>query len=189
VHWVEASVLVGREVLCGLALGFALRLLFLSLQLAGRMIERQMGFALAQIIDPMTGEQAQTVGIFFEITFALLFLVAGGHRLLLLLIARSYDVFPVGMAPDSLVMAEGVVKAGSAMLLFALQLVAPMLAAFMVLSVILAILARVLPEMNILLASLPLRVGLGFFMAAAIMPLMSSVISQIARWMQQMLIT
>ena len=189
VHWLEAATLVGRELLCGLALGLAVRLVFQTAQQGGRIMGRQMGFALAQIIDPLSGERSQPIGIFYEMTFALFFLAVGGHHLLLRIIAYSYKAFPVGTAPGAQTLAEGMVQAGSAMLLFALQLAAPLLAAFLALSVVLAVLARVLPEMNILLMSLPLRVGLGLFMAAAAIPMLRSVTSQLAGWMGRILAT
>ena len=85
-------------------------------------------------------------------------------------------------------LAEGVLNAGSTMLVFALKTAAPLLAAFLLLSVVLALLARVLPEMNVLLASLPLRVGMGFFMAAAIMPTLNELADELAAWMNRSLI-
>jgi flagellar biosynthetic protein FliR len=71
------------------------------------------------------------------------------------------------------------------MLLFALKLSAPLLAAFMVLSVVLGILARALPEMNILLASLPLRSALGLFMAAALVPALHDFAIELANWLNR----
>jgi flagellar biosynthetic protein FliR len=185
VHWAWALILIGREVLCGLALGLAILLVFSAAQQAGRIIGRQMGFALARIIDPVSGETSQPVAIIFEIAFALFFLVAGGHHLLLHAIGRSYAVFPVASAPSAAVMAQAIVSAGSAMLLFALKLSAPLLAAFMVLSVVLGILARALPEMNILLASLPLRSALGLFMAAALVPALHDFAIELADWLNR----
>jgi len=188
VHWVTAGLLLARELLCGIALGMAANFVFLAAQQGGRMAAMQMGFADAGIIDPVSGEQERPMGMFFEMTFALLFLIAGGHRLLLLTLARSYRAFPVGSTPSTGQMVEGVVGAGSAMLLFALKLASPVLAAFLILAVVLAILARVLPEMNILLTSFPLRVGMGLFMAAAIMPTMNSFAGELAAWMNRYLI-
>lgn len=187
-HWLAASLLMTRELLCGLTLGLAANLVFLAAQQGGRIAARQMGFAEAGIIDPSSGEQEQPLGLFFQMCFALFFLVAGGHRLLLIIIARSYESFPVGSTPAAGPAAEGLIQAGSAMLLFGLKLAAPVLAAFLVMSVVLAVLARVLPEMNILLTSLPLRVGLGLFMAAAIMPSLHAFAMELAEWMNRYLI-
>lgn len=188
IHWVSAVFLVVREIGYGLALGLAVRLVFTAAQQAGRIAGRQMGFALASIIDPVSGEQGQPIGLLFEVAFTVFFLAAGGHHLLILMIAGSYEAFPIAAAPSMAFLAEGVLNAGSTMLMFALKTAAPLLAAFLLLSVVLALLARVLPEMNVLLASLPLRVGMGFFMAAAIMPTLNELADDLAAWMNRSLI-
>ena len=184
-----AGVLIAGEILCGLALGMAASLVFRGVQVGARFAGRQMGLAFASTVDPTSGEQAAPVAIIFETAFTLLFLVAGGHRLLLMAIRRSYEAFPVGVIPNASAMVMAIVKSGQAMLMFGLKLAAPVIAAFVVLSVILAVLARVLPEMNILMLSFPLRVGLGLFMAAAIMPAMNGFTIEIAQWMNKFLVS
>lgn len=188
-QWPIAVVLLIREILTGLALGLAAQLVFTAASQAGRIGGRQMGFALANIIDPVSGETAQPISLLFEITFALLFLVAGGHRVLLLVIGKSYEAFPVTHTPDLGHLAGAVLSAGSVMLLFALKLAAPMLAAFIILAVVLGITARILPEMNVLMTALPLRVAVGLFMAAALMPALHGFASDLADWLSRNLIS
>ena len=105
---------------------------------------------MANILNPMTGENARPLGSLLEMLFILLFLGANGHHLFLLIIAKSYVAFPAGTVPTISVLPTGVITAGSAMLVAGLRLAAPMLAAFLVLMVALALLARLVPEMNIL---------------------------------------
>jgi len=119
--------------------------------------------------------------------FVILFLSANGHHLLLLIIARSYETFPAGQIPTLSTLVDGVVEAGSTMFVAGLRLAAPILAAFLLLMVVLAILARAVPEMNILFISFPLRVGLGLFMAAAFLPFINGFISEFAEWMGKLL--
>jgi len=187
-HWMAAVVLLGREVLTGLAIGLAVQLVFSTVAQCGRILGSQMGTADAGTFDPVTGSEGQAIGTFFEMTFTLFFLTVGGHRLLLMLLARSYQAFPAGQPAEAAAMAEAIVRAGSIMLLMALKMAAPILAAFLVLSVVLAILARVLPEMNILLASFPLRMGLGLFIGAAMVPTLDSVTMELAQWMNEFLL-
>ncbi|MFO8014488.1 MAG: flagellar biosynthetic protein FliR [Phycisphaerae bacterium] len=187
--WPAVAFLVVREVLTGIGLGVAVAIVFASVRQAGMIIKRQMGLAVAREVNPMTGEQSQPVGMLMEMCFAVFFLAAGGHRLMLRLIVRSWEVFPVGQWPEVGHAAEAVLDAGLAMLLFALRLAAPMLAAFLVLAVALGILARILPEMNILIASLPMRIGLGLFMAAAILPTLQQFTSELGDWINRLLVT
>ena len=182
-----AGVMLSREVLCGLALGLAARLIYGAVQQGGILIGRQMGFYMASIVDPSTNQQTQPLGMFFEVLFILLFFAAGGHHLLLRLIARSFQVLPAAGEVDFGALASGVLAASSAMLLFALKLAAPMLAAFLVLAVVLGVLARVLPEMNVLLTSLPLRVATGLALAVAVVPSLQGFTEEIARWLDRFL--
>jgi flagellar biosynthetic protein FliR len=183
----SAAVMLAREALCGLGLGLAVRLVFVAVQQGGVLIGRQMGFAFASIVDPSSGENTQPFGLYMDTLFTLLFLVAGGHHLLLRMIGRSYQAFPIAGGPDFGVMASAVTAAGSAMLLFALKLAAPLLAAILILTVVLGVLARVLPEMNILLLSLPLRVGAGLLLAVAMVPVLETFVHEIIGWMEKLL--
>ena len=73
------------------------------------------------------------------------------------------------------------------MLMAGLKLAAPMLAAFLLLLVVLAILARMIPEMNILFISLPLRVGMGLLMVVVFLPFISTFVSEFAKLMEKLL--
>ena len=186
---IHVAVLMGTEILYGVALGMAANLVYLSVQQGARIAAVQMGLTDAEIIDPVTQEGSEPMSLLLELVFALFFLSVGGHRMLLGLMQRSFVAYPVGSAPAPEAMAQGVLAAGSTMLVFALKFAAPILAAFLVLAVVLAVLARVLPEMNILLASFPLRIGLGLFLALAMIPTLETFATEIARWMGRYLLT
>ena len=187
VSGLEAVLLLSNEATYGLALGLVVTILFSTVKLSGRIVERQMGLAMAQVLDPLTGERSRPLGSLLEMIFIILFLAANGHHLFLLMISRSYEAFPPGSIPTIPVLTGGVVKAGSTMLIASLRLAAPMLAAFLVLMVVLAVFARIIPEMNILFISLPLRVGLGLLMAGIFVPFINGFVAEFADWMGKLL--
>lgn len=184
---IGAAVLLGREVLCGAAMGLAARLVFEAIQQGGILISREMGFYDASIIDPTSGEEIEPFAVLVDTLFILLFLAADGHHLLLGLVARSFQVLPVAGEIDFGVLTSGVLSAGTAMLLLSLQVAAPVLAAFLVVTMVLGVVARVLPEMNILMASLPLRIGMGLIMAIAMVPLLQGFTDEVAQWINRFL--
>ena len=183
----EAILLISNEAIYGLALGLVVIFIFSAVKLSARIVERQMGMAMAQTLDPLTGERAQPLGMLIEMIFILLFLSANGHHLFLLIISRSYQAFPVGSIPTIPLLAEGIVKAGSTMLIACLRLAAPMLAAFLVLLAVLAVFARIMPDMNVLFISMPLRVGLGLLMAGIFLPFINEFVGEFADWMGELL--
>jgi len=183
----EAVLLIANEATYGLALGLIATFVFAAVKFSGRIIERQMGLAMAEILDPLTGERSQPLGSLLEMIFIMLFLSANGHHLFLLIISRSYESFPPGSMPTIPVLAGGIINAGSTMLLHGLKLAAPILAAFLLLMVILAVFARMVPEMNILFISFPLRIGLGLLMVALFMPFISSFVGEFAKLIEKLL--
>lgn len=183
----EAILLIANEATYGLALAVTVTLVFSAVKLSGRIIERQMGMAMAQVLDPLTGERTQPLGMLLEMIFIILFLSANGHHLFLLIISKSYETFPAGTIPTIPVLAGGVIEAGSVMLMAGLRLAAPILAAFLVLMVVLAVLARIVPEMNILFISLPLRVGMGLLMVTVFLPFINAFVAEFADWMGKLL--
>jgi flagellar biosynthetic protein FliR len=184
---VEAILLLANEATYGLALGLIATFVFAAVKFSGRIIEREMGLAMAEILDPLTGESTQPLGGLLEMIFILLFLSANGHHLFLLIISRSYETFPAGSIPTIPVLAGGIIKAGSTMLMAGLKLAAPILAAFLLLMVVLAVLARMVPEMNILFISLPMRVGMGLLMVMIFLPLINTFVTEFADWMGKLL--
>ncbi|MBP8604248.1 MAG: flagellar biosynthetic protein FliR [Phycisphaerae bacterium] len=181
------TVLIINEALYGLGLGLIAVLLFSAVKMGGQMIEREMGLAMAEMLDPLSGETAEPLSILMEMIFILLFLAANGHHLLLLVISRSYEHFPAGQIPSYALLTEGIVQAGSTMLLAGLRLAAPMLAAFMLLLGVLAVFARMIPEMDILFISMPLRTGLGLLIAGMMFPFIHSFIGELTDWMGKLL--
>ena len=183
----EAGLFLCYETIYGFALGLIAAIMFSAVKVSGRIIERQMGMAMSQVMDPLSGDRAQPLGMLLEMIFILLFLSANGHHIFLLAISKSYDSFPVGSAPSLEILVGGVIQAGSTMLVASLRMAAPMLAAFIVLMVALAVLARIVPEMNILFISMPVRIGLGLIMIAIFLPFFGAYITEFSDWMGKLL--
>jgi len=187
VSTLEIVLLLSNEAIYGLCLGVIVKTVFSSIKFCGRIAERQMGLAMAQILDPLTGEQGQPLGMLMEMIFIIAFLSANGHHLFLLTLSRSYEAFPAGSIPTVSVMIGGIAKSGSTLLIAGLRLAAPMLAAFLLLMVVLGVVARVAPETNILFVSLPLRVGLGLMLAGLFVPFIIGFVGEFSGWMGKLL--
>jgi len=181
------AVLMTAEVAYGLALGLVVHLGFLAVRQAGSIAGIQMGLTLAEIIDPATNSEEGPMGLFLETVFVLLLLAVGGHHLLLRALGRSFELLPAGRLPDVTALAEGLVQAGSALFVFSLKLAGPILAGLLLLSVILAVVARVVPEMNVLLVGLPVQVLLGLVLAAAMIPTLGAFTDELGQWIGRML--
>jgi flagellar biosynthetic protein FliR len=183
----EAILLLINESIYGFALGLISVLIYLAVKVAGQHIEREMGLTMGEILDPITGEGGESLGLVIDMIFILMFLNANGHHMLLMIISKSYQAFPVGTLVSIPDLVEGVVKAGSVMLTASLRLAAPMLTAFLLLLIVLAVFSRLMPDMDILFISMPLRIGLGLLMLGTFLPFISQFVNEFADWMGKLL--
>jgi flagellar biosynthetic protein FliR len=183
----QAILLLGNEATYGLGLGVIISVLFATVKLAGRIIEDQMGLTMAEILDPLTDEQGLPLASLLEMVFIIAFLSANGHHIFLKILHRSFVLFPAGNMPSIRTQVVNIYEATTMMLTAGLQLAAPILAALLLLLVILAILARVVPEMDIFFISFPIRIGLGLVMLTAFIPFINGFVSETAKMMARLL--
>jgi flagellar biosynthetic protein FliR len=94
-----AFMLVVQQVLIGVTIGFAVRVVFAAVEYAGELIGLQMGLNFAMFFDPVTNNQATTTARLFNTTVSWLFIVANGHLLVVMALVDSFNAFPVGPEP------------------------------------------------------------------------------------------
>ncbi len=88
-----------QQVLIGLSLGFAVRIVFAAVEFAGEIIGLQMGLNFAAFFNPMSGGEETAVSRFFGVSMSWLFIVSGGHLLVIAAVVQSFTAFPVGGRP------------------------------------------------------------------------------------------
>jgi flagellar biosynthesis protein FliR len=183
----QAMLLLGSEATYGLALGIIISIIFATIKLAGRIIEDQMGMTMAEILDPLTDEQGLPLASILDMIFIITFLAVNGHHIFLKILHRSFELFPAGKIPSVATLLGNIYEATAMMLAAGLQLAAPILAALLLMLVILAILARVVPDMDIFFISFPLRMMLGFAMVIAFVPFITGFVGETAKMMAKLL--
>ncbi|WP_043922431.1 flagellar biosynthetic protein FliR [Paenibacillus terrae] len=166
--------LVGREVLIGLLLGFTAYLFMTAIQTAGSFIDLQVGFGMASVFDPMTGASSPLTGNFKFAIAVLLFLSLNGHHHLINAILYSYDWVP--LTNDFFVklyggsVTEFLVRSFAESFLLAFQIAAPIVVATFLTDVGLGFLAKTAPQFNIFVIGVPLKIIVGLFMLLLLMP-------------------
>lgn len=153
-------VAVGIEAFTGILLGFTAQFVFYAVQFAGEIIGFQMALGIAQIYDPLNGQTANPIGRLLSLSFVLLFLIIDGHHILLRALATSFEVVPIGGA---------LLQAGGPLLLewtadfftTALRLAAPFMITILLIDVTLGVFARMVPQANLFMLSLPLKLSVG----------------------------
>ncbi|MCF7955422.1 MAG: flagellar biosynthetic protein FliR [Phycisphaerae bacterium] len=184
---IQVFLLLANEVVYGIALGLITTMLYSAVKISGRIAERQMGMAMAEVMDPFTGEGAQPIGMTMEILFIMLLLSVNAHHFFLKTIATSFEVFAPGTTPELIVLVKGIIASGSLMLTMALKLAVPTMGVFMALTVVLGILARIAPEMNIFFLSFPVRIGLGLIIITYLVPFINNYTGEFAKMLTRLL--
>ncbi|MBM7571835.1 flagellar biosynthetic protein FliR [Aquibacillus albus] len=156
--------LLFKEVLVGLLLGLIAYIILAAIQIAGGFIDFQMGFAIANVIDPQTGAQSPLIGQYFY-TIALLFLLTvNGHHLLINGIFYSYETIPVhAFIPfENEGIAAFVIEVFNRMFIIAFQLSIPIVGCLFLVDIALGIVARTVPQLNVFVVGLPLKILVAF---------------------------
>jgi len=173
--FVGLAALGAQELLLGLALGWAASLVFSGAQLAGELIGQQMGFALANVVDPLLEQEVGIIS-FFKFTLAVvIFITLKLHLLVLEILGMSYEVVGLGQSVLRIELLEQVVLMFGRIWDAALTLGGPMLLVMLLLSVVIGFLTRTMPQLNIIVIGLPSRTMIGLLaLAFAVRPFMLS---------------
>lgn len=155
-----------RETVVGLLIGFTAYLFFSALQIAGSFVDLQMGFGLANVVDPVTGAQSPLIGNFKFFIAMLLFLSFNGHHYLLMAAMDSYEWIPLsGGIFDNIYSGEiskFLVDSFVTMFYIAFQMAAPLIAALFLTDVAFGILAKSAPQFNIFVVGFPSKIMIGY---------------------------
>lgn len=154
------------EIVVGAALAFGLAAAFAAFLFAGRLMDFQLGFGIANLIDPVTRAQAPLIGTGLNLLAVTLFFALDGHHLLVRALAFSLEHFPPGRFVGELNFAAVGAQFG-AMFTLGLALAAPVLFAVLLLDLAFALASRSMPQMNVFIIAIPFKIVLGLLVLAA----------------------
>lgn len=157
--------LILKEAIIGLMLGVAAHIIISAVQIAGGFIDFEMGFALANIIDPQTGTQSPLMGQFFNFLIIFVLLSINGHHLILDGIFYSYKFMPMDQIFPKFGDAntvEFIIKLFSSVFAIAFQMSAPIIATLFLVTIALGITGKTVPQLNIFVVGFPIKIAIGF---------------------------
>lgn len=158
-----------QQILIGVSMGFSMRLVFAAFEMAGDLLGLQMGLAFAQFIDPSRGTQTPLLGSFLGVLASLVFLVIDGHLLVIAAVVQSFELIPIS-AKLTVVNAQNIAMAGGIMFTLALQISLPVLAAVLISNIVLGILARAAPQLNVMSIGFSITIGVGLWILWVSLP-------------------
>ncbi len=166
----ELALAIVRELLVGFVVGYVALLLFAAAQYAGELIDTQIGFGMANLVDPSFGAQVTVVGQFHFLVATMVYLAVNGHHFLLGALVRSYDVVPMGRTGLSPDLFDSVVLRFGELFKIALRMSLPAAICLLITEMSLGIAARAVPQMNVLMVGFPLKICVGLAVLVLAMP-------------------
>ena len=167
--WALAG-MVAVETVVGALLGLVAQFVFAGVQLGGQLAGIQMGFGIANLIDPQTHAQVTVVAQWEQLLALLIFLVLDVHHLLLRALLGSFQTAPPGTVIVTAATVRGVVALSADLFTVGVRIAAPVLITLLLTNGALGVLARTVPQLNVFVVGFPLNVGVGLVMLGAARP-------------------
>lgn len=164
------SLQVITETIYGMALGYTTYLIFITIQMAGQLIDIQIGFSIGAVYDPVTKNKVSIFGKFYYWLSIALFLSLDAHEYMIAAIAKSYNILPVGSGGLGYFTNISFVSIFTGSMKMAFQIALPLLMILFLTDFIMGLLARTVPQINVFILGLPMKVLIGITVLIILIP-------------------
>ncbi len=192
VHLLVYAIYILKELSIGIAIGYVAQILFGAIQFAGKMIDMMMGLHVASVFDPMTHEQQSLMGQLLYIMAIFFFLQVDGHHIVIEAVGRSFYTLPIGALSIHHSLIDFFIQIVNTIFLVGLQIAAPIAAILFLIDFSLGLVAKAVPQMNVFLLGMPLKIMIGFMflmvMLIYILPVLSQLFGTIRADIQKMIL-
>lgn len=166
--------MVAQQVVIGVSLGFAVRVVFGAVEFAGELIGLQMGMNFAGFFDPMSGGTATASSRFFGTMVAWLFIVINGHLTVIAAVIQSFQAFPVSPEPFSFLRAAQPQVWGAELFSLGTWIALPIVAMLLFVNLVLGVISRVASQLNVFSIGFPITMGIGLLGMLLTLPMMQT---------------
>jgi flagellar biosynthesis protein FliR len=174
----ELAIFLISDVTIGLGIAYIARLIFAAVQIAGTVVDFQMGFGVVNVIDPQTDTQVSVTAQFHNIIAVLIFLTVDAHHFILQAIVESFFIINPAEVDFGNITPGYMLHLFSGTFTTAVKIAAPIMAILFFLSVGLGLVARTVPQMNVFIVGFPLQIGVGLVMVGLSMSFFSILVQQ-----------
>lgn len=168
----DLVVLALREVFIGLALGYLARFFFFAFRVAGEMVSQAMGLSAASVFNPALGGQTTAVEQFYVAVASLFYLGVNGHHLLISALVRTLELVPVAKLGLNYSQFTGVGHMLQEVIELGLKFSAPVVISILVVNLVLGVVGKTVPQLNVLITSFPINIMVGFLFMLITLPLL-----------------
>jgi flagellar biosynthesis protein FliR len=172
------ALFIAFEILVGIAIGFAVQLGYAAALLGGEAISNAMGLGFAAMANPLGGPPSPAISQFLSMLAIALFLGFDGHLLLIAAIVESYHALPPGQGWFAGTLIEGLLHFGGVVFSAGLAIALPVGSAMVVMQIVMAMIARSTPSLNLFSVGIPATLLVGLILLAMAVPVMADLITE-----------
>ena len=175
---------LSQELLVGIVIGYLARLMFGAFQFAINALDFQMGLSFIQLVSPGSGANMSVLGQLLNTLMLLLFLELNGHHILLRALGATVAAIPLGTSFPSPVMAEGIIDLFSFFVVASFQIALPTVMVLLLIDIAMGVIGKVVPQLNVFLVSLPVKIMVGLMVLSLTLPSLSDVLGNLLGHLQ-----
>lgn len=170
VTFIGLALVVFKELVLGMFIGFFVSVIFLGFEMGGRFVSVHMGMSMARMLDPFSGKQSSVIGQLFGLLTMTAFVLIDGHHMMLKAVMYSFENIPLsGVVFTSELLSE-TIKSMNIVIYTALKIAMPMMGALFAINMLFGFIARLVPKMNVFILSLPVKIAAGVFLTVIVLP-------------------
>ena len=172
-------IIIFKELMVGLMIGFISYIFFTTFYVMGQIIDMKIGFGLVNVIDPQHRVQVPLLGNFYYILAFLLFLSINGHHIIIDALVDSYEFIPIGNFRFTQDIVNLLLDIVSYTFSIGFRIGAPVVAIIFLLDILLGILARTIPQMNVFVVGMPFKILIGLIIVGLTIPIFYSLTNNV----------
>ena len=168
-----------REFLVGASIGFIPYLMFSAIYMAGQMIDMKIGFSMVNVLDPVSNIQIPITANFYFIICMLMFVTVNAHHMVILTISRSYSFIPLGHINIDGDLINALLRLFSNIFVVGFRMAAPIVFTIFLTDVALGIISKAMPQINVFMVGMPLKILVGLVIMIITMPAMLMILGEL----------
>ena len=168
----EFGLLALREFVVGACIGFVPYLMFTAIYLAGQMIDMKIGFSMVNVLDPVSNIQIPITANFYYIICMLMFITVNAHHMVIVTISRSYEIISMGTLNIDGDVIRTIMRLFSDIFSVGFRIAAPIVFTTLLADVALGIISKAMPQMNVFMVGMPLKILVGIVIMIVTLPAM-----------------
>lgn len=165
---IPITFLVMREVILGIVMGSAVRMLFMAIEMAGQFMSNSLGLSIATVFNPEFGQTTE-IARFYTLMATMILFSTDAHHDLIYIFVKSYELIPVGNVDVKNLMSL-ILTQGAKFIVLAIKMAAPIMAGMLIASLLLGFIYKAAPQLNIFFISFPIYLFLGFLIMLISLP-------------------